>query len=516
MEKLSAQDTRQVQTASTDPSLHAERAATLIRLATLEQKAGRIAEAERLFIEAIEVGDEHLGDDHSSQGVALNELSRLLVRRGDHARAEPVLERLRDIALEKGARHPDVATALAGLAVTKRGLGDDAAAEQLYRQALAIREEALPPNHMAIVITMEQLSETCAARGNYSEALSLMQRAVPRRECALGAEHPTVIAGRDRKVELARKMFESRLADLRKTAVPMTGAVVPLGAVLMEPAAKAPAPIAPREIEVAHVAVREPELMSRELERVSEVEEMLPTRKRHKARMAAVSGSVVVALMAIAGFTLGSRNDTVSGNVPTVTSSEERMSLVSSASDASARTWERASGARAGLPATTNTVATEAPTAEASAPALPSMRRVVVPKIALPNPDEAIQIRANVARDAEMVSTGVAPLLTTTARGEETSVIPPSLIGTAPTPHFPDELRARRVEGEVVVRFKVDEKGRVDVSSMQVVRSAHDLFTAAVRNSLSGFRFEPARSTARDAKPEAAWVQFRTEFTAQH
>jgi len=94
-------------------------------------------------------------------------------------------------------------------------------------------------------------------------------------------------------------------------------------------------------------------------------------------------------------------------------------------------------------------------------------------------------------------------------------VTPPTLIGPAPTPRYPDELRAQRLEGEVVVQFRVNEKGRVEPSTMQVVRSQHELFTLAVRNVLPKFRFEPARSGARDSKPQAAWVQFRTQFTAQ-
>jgi hypothetical protein len=35
-----------------------------------------------------------------------------------------------------------------------------------------------------------------------------------------------------------------------------------------------------------------------------------------------------------------------------------------------------------------------------------------------------------------------------------------------------------------------------------------------VRSVLPKFRFEPAHSGALDAKPQAAWVQFRTRFTA--
>src|SRR5215213_5806924 len=117
----------------------------------------------------------------------LNELSRLYIRHSDYARAEPVLERLLQMARARGDRHPDVATALAGLAVAKRGLGDVASAEQLYRQALRIREDVLAPEHMAIVVTLEQLAETCADRGKLAEALVHLQRALLRRERALGA-----------------------------------------------------------------------------------------------------------------------------------------------------------------------------------------------------------------------------------------------------------------------------------------------------------------------------------------
>jgi TonB family protein len=511
MENVIGQSTLPNETTPGDLSLHTERAATLTRLGILEHKAGRVAEAERLFTEAIDVGDTYLGRDHPSQAVALNELSRLLVRHSEHARAEPVLARLLEIARGKGERHPDVATALAGLAAAKHGLGDDAAAEDLYRQALAIREEVLPPNHMAIVITMEQLSDICAARGNLAEALSLLQRSLPRRECAVGSEHATVIAGRARKVELARLMFEARLAELRRSAVPLTN-IVPIGATLTEPAPKAPtAPVAAVEPE----PVPEPaEVAPPEHMVAPELSARPARRRRRKARFAAASGSVVVALMAVAGFTLGSHNRTVSGDVPTVTSSEARMALVGSASDARTRVWERANGARAGFPAATPKVkVSETPSVEAKTLTLPSIRRLAMPKIAMPNPDSVIQISPAAARDVDLVSTGVAPL-SAAARSDEPSIIPPALIGSAPTPRYPDGLRAQKVEGEVVVRFKVDEKGRVDQSSMQVVHSAHAQLTAAVRNVLPGFRFEPARSTARDAKPQAAWVQFRTQFTA--
>ena len=65
------------------------------------------------------------------------------------------------------------------------------------------------------------------------------------------------------------------------------------------------------------------------------------------------------------------------------------------------------------------------------------------------------------------------------------------------------------------MRFMVNERGSVDVASMIVVRSDHELFTAAVRDILPRFRFEPARTHAPESKPVAAWVSVPFRFTTK-
>jgi hypothetical protein len=61
----------------------------------------------------------------------------------------------------------------------------------------------------------------------------------------------------------------------------------------------------------------------------------------------------------------------------------------------------------------------------------------------------------------------------------------------------------------------VNEVGSVDVASMIVERSDHELFTAAVRDILPRFRFEPARTAAPESKPVAAWVSVPFRFTTK-
>lgn len=62
------------------------------------------------------------------------------------------------------------------------------------------------------------------------------------------------------------------------------------------------------------------------------------------------------------------------------------------------------------------------------------------------------------------------------------------------TPRYPESLRRAGVDGRVLVRFVVDTLGNIDMGSVQVLASTHDLFTRAVRDALGNFRFRPAEA----------------------
>ena len=492
-----------------------EHVAAFMRFGALELKLGRTAEAERLLTEAVTVGGRHLGPEHPSLAAPLNELSRLHIRQSDFARAEPLLERLLQIARAKGESHPDVATALAGLAVAKRGLGDDASAERLYRHALRIREEVLAPHHMAIVVTLEQLAETCAARGSFSEALVHLQRALLRRERALGAEHATAHALRARISDLERRQAEWLATAANRLATPPTPT-----------AAIAPAmPSAPSAtLTLLSASAIRPDLAPADAPAIDTASQIsAPERSMTQTiRFAAASAAVVV--LAITGVAFGSPGRSESEHAPTAAGAEPHVAFVTPASNvvsqaaiggAAPETTPRDSHADPTRPDTQSAQANAMRAAMPGVPvAVPSLRRLVLPKVAAPSVDSlmgaAVKVPGNA--DAEPITGGnlLAP-----APIEERSVTAPVLV-VAPTLRFPDELRAQRVEGEVVVELRVNEKGRVEPSSMRVVRSEHELFTAAVRSVLPRFRFEPARSAAPESKPQPAWVQFRAQFTARN
>src|SRR3954469_4980271 len=54
---------------------------------------------------------------------------------------------------------------------------------------------------------------------------------------------------------------------------------------------------------------------------------------------------------------------------------------------------------------------------------------------------------------------------------------------------YPDMLRSANVEGEVLAQFVVDTSGKYEAGTFKVLKSSHDLFTAAVKNALPTMRF---------------------------
>jgi len=67
-------------------------------------------------------------------------------------------------------------------------------------------------------------------------------------------------------------------------------------------------------------------------------------------------------------------------------------------------------------------------------------------------------------------------------------------------PRYPEMLRKRGITGEVLAEFVVDTTGHVDTTTVQVLRSAHPLFTQAVLNAMAGMRFIPAEVGGRRVK----------------
>jgi protein TonB len=67
-------------------------------------------------------------------------------------------------------------------------------------------------------------------------------------------------------------------------------------------------------------------------------------------------------------------------------------------------------------------------------------------------------------------------------------------------PRYPDALKSVNVEGEVMVQYIVDARGRVEPGSIKVLSSAHALFAQAVRTALLEARYRPAEVNGRPVR----------------
>ena len=125
-----------------------EVASDMAALAALLDGQRKFDEAERLYVEALDVFEREPESNAGEIAVALNGLGALQAMRGELAPAADLLERA--VTMKKrslGARHPDVAISLTNLAVTMRWRGDGAGAAALFSEALAIFEQALGSDH---------------------------------------------------------------------------------------------------------------------------------------------------------------------------------------------------------------------------------------------------------------------------------------------------------------------------------------------------------------------------------
>jgi TonB family protein len=576
-------------TARSEPSLRRELASALFHLGKLSQKLGRAeeAEAEPLLTEALAISEGLFGRESAALTPVLNELGRLHFHRSQYARAADVLERLLAIARGKSDENADVATVLAGLAVVKRKLGDDAAAEALYRDALRIREKVLEPSHMATVVTRECLSETCAARGNLREALPLLRLALATREAALGPRHATVQAARSRVAELE---LQVAVADGTAAAAAAKAAqglgesgprVLPLAARLSEraktptvTAAVAGASWTPPSIQTwsgsaSQIVISAPppksagpsgSITGRESGAMCLAVVPADGASSVVASGDVASGDVASGGVASGGVALGAWRSAIArvrASLPELTR-KKRTTLYSSAGVAAViiaiellivrpragSGKEPVSTEKSAAPhSTAGALVVTAPPSTAPAPTTPvkqiereqrmpasappefrsprvdiRLNSVNIPSV--PAPPSADAILRSATERQRTSDTNRAETSNEPSRPRSLDIVTahtsPKIIGRVPDPGFPDALlRHGRREGQVVVRFMVNELGRVDVASMIVEQSDDDLFTEAVRDVLPLFRFEPARTLGLEASPVAAWVSVPFRFTAR-
>jgi TonB family protein len=76
-------------------------------------------------------------------------------------------------------------------------------------------------------------------------------------------------------------------------------------------------------------------------------------------------------------------------------------------------------------------------------------------------------------------------------------------------PIYPPELIEQMLFGSVLTHFVIDTSGHVDMSTVEIISSAHPLFVQSVRDAMPGMRFYPASVDGRKVRQ---LVEQRFEF----
>jgi TonB family protein len=80
-------------------------------------------------------------------------------------------------------------------------------------------------------------------------------------------------------------------------------------------------------------------------------------------------------------------------------------------------------------------------------------------------------------------------------RAYSESQVDRAVVATRPAvPRYPDALKSVNVQGEVIMQYVVDAKGRVEPGSIKVLSATHKLFAEAVRVALLSARYRPAEA----------------------
>jgi tetratricopeptide (TPR) repeat protein len=187
-------------------------ATSLNNLAYLYNSQGRYSEAEPLFLQSLAIRQRQLGDDHLSVATSLNNLANLYDSQGRYSEAEPLyLQALEIRQRQLGDDHPDVATSLNNLANLYDSQGRYSEAEPLLLQALEIRQRQLGDDHPDVATSLNNLAGLYNSQGRYSEAEPLYLQALAIWQRRLGDDHPNVATSLNNVAGLYR--FQGRYSE---------------------------------------------------------------------------------------------------------------------------------------------------------------------------------------------------------------------------------------------------------------------------------------------------------------
>jgi CHAT domain-containing protein/tetratricopeptide (TPR) repeat protein len=193
---------------------------SLSSLADFYRRRGQLAEAEALMKRALAIREKSNGSmENIATAQALGELAEVYLAQGRHNEAEPLLKRAL-ASYEKlfGAESEHTAGAVQKLAEVYRGQRRHAEAELLYKRALSMIEKRHGSDTVHSLDALGKLAEIYEDLGRRGEAEQLMQRSHTTWERAFGPEAPLTAANQasDRAMAITVKQMRREGQTLQR------------------------------------------------------------------------------------------------------------------------------------------------------------------------------------------------------------------------------------------------------------------------------------------------------------
>jgi len=204
---------------STQAAASAQLATALMVQALCHKRLVQVAQAERLYRQAIDIYEKVQGPSGRDLAIAIDNLASLYMEHGRLAEAEQLRLRALDIfKTTLGSASPHVVTALQNLAVLYQYQERFGEAQQAFEEALSNAEMTFGPESRQVGVIADNLAGFHRERQQFDKAESLYLRAIMAFEKTLGQDHPdTVLALQNYAILLSETgRLDNAEANIRK------------------------------------------------------------------------------------------------------------------------------------------------------------------------------------------------------------------------------------------------------------------------------------------------------------
>jgi tetratricopeptide (TPR) repeat protein len=170
----------------------ADRELLLTNLALLYGEAGQTAKSEALLRETIALQTGALPSDDARLMLARAALAELVLHDENYQEAEQMLQESLVFFEKQPERwQQEIGTLIGDLGVVRQFQGRNDEAIRLFREAIAMQEAGVGPEHPILIRPLVNLARTQSSTGAPADADANFRRAVQIAEQRLGPEHPT-------------------------------------------------------------------------------------------------------------------------------------------------------------------------------------------------------------------------------------------------------------------------------------------------------------------------------------